>query len=456
MSYKYNQLLKLNLQKVDNNGGGGDDTPKVTKFFSATDTLEDGEIAEYQGTDDAVNRLTNGYFYKVANIQLPSETVYWKYEGQRVIELNGYRFAPGNYYVVREPSYSSGFDYFLWPYSSGLYYNVRKSGQSLQVGDKIFDSTNYTLLTITAINVNIVTLSNGATFDRYSQGTGTNFQDLYDCIDDNGIAYSIVRCAQDTLVIHYTITNGVFNLTDWFWVPFVYYYRTTSPTTIKAYIQTDTQPRTPGVTVSDGVLQISLPVEFSGNITVHGSEVVVTTEQIQSENDFIKLRYNNPLALANNERSGIEVNNYDGNGTDCILAVDNQGWARIGDKSGTLQKLATIQDSPKNNFLLKYNTTSKQLESVDYFLAVSRITCPLDINDTQENFAKWVLDYFYNENIIRHVIINTIVTWGSDYWVQGATYAYSDKYCYFTFQQTAGSLNKFFARYQNNVFKFNE
>ena len=37
---------------------------KVTKFFSANDYLEDNEIAQYQGEDDAVNNLTNGFFYK--------------------------------------------------------------------------------------------------------------------------------------------------------------------------------------------------------------------------------------------------------------------------------------------------------------------------------------------------------------------------------------------------------
>lgn len=37
---------------------------KVTKFFSATDFLEDNEIAQFQGEDDAANDLKNGFFYK--------------------------------------------------------------------------------------------------------------------------------------------------------------------------------------------------------------------------------------------------------------------------------------------------------------------------------------------------------------------------------------------------------
>lgn len=37
---------------------------KITKFFSANDFLEDNEIAQFQGEDDVVNDLTNGFFYK--------------------------------------------------------------------------------------------------------------------------------------------------------------------------------------------------------------------------------------------------------------------------------------------------------------------------------------------------------------------------------------------------------
>mgnify|MGYP003292063659 CR=1 FL=1 len=37
---------------------------KVTKFFSANDYLEDNEIAQFQGENDAVNNLQNGFFYK--------------------------------------------------------------------------------------------------------------------------------------------------------------------------------------------------------------------------------------------------------------------------------------------------------------------------------------------------------------------------------------------------------
>lgn len=61
-NYIYNPLLKLNLQQV---GGGGDDgANKITKFFSASETLTDNEIAQYQGELDPENNLQPGLFYK--------------------------------------------------------------------------------------------------------------------------------------------------------------------------------------------------------------------------------------------------------------------------------------------------------------------------------------------------------------------------------------------------------
>lgn len=82
MSYKYNPLLKENLQK----NGGGDSpvvtVPKITKFFTAADELEPGEIAQYQGDDNSANGLKNGFFYKKVTepgLVLPAGTKIKKY-----------------------------------------------------------------------------------------------------------------------------------------------------------------------------------------------------------------------------------------------------------------------------------------------------------------------------------------------------------------------------------------
>lgn len=81
MSYEYNPLLKLNFQKKSEVSPSDIERveseisevqtsvtdlqqKKVTKFFSVSDSLQDNEIAEYQGETDTVNNLINGYFYK--------------------------------------------------------------------------------------------------------------------------------------------------------------------------------------------------------------------------------------------------------------------------------------------------------------------------------------------------------------------------------------------------------
>lgn len=104
MGYFFNSLLKYGFQKKENGGGGGEITvdselsensknpvqnkvitstlqKKITKFFSANDNLEPGEIAQYQGEDDSVNGLKNGFFYKketTAGLVLPVGTKVFK------------------------------------------------------------------------------------------------------------------------------------------------------------------------------------------------------------------------------------------------------------------------------------------------------------------------------------------------------------------------------------------
>lgn len=99
MYYEYNPLLKLNFQKksevtpsdISRLEGEISDVQtsvtdlqqkKVTKFFSANDNLEPGEIAQYQGEDDSANGLQNGFFYKketTAGLILPVGTKIKKY-----------------------------------------------------------------------------------------------------------------------------------------------------------------------------------------------------------------------------------------------------------------------------------------------------------------------------------------------------------------------------------------
>lgn len=145
-------------------------------------------------------------------------------------------------------------------------------------------------------------------------------------------------------------------------------------TAADTYTQTDAQPRLQNVANGNGgTVIISANTEIAGDLTVSGTSTTVHAQQVESENDYITLRKNNPLGLANGDYSGMEIDNYDGNNTNLKLVVGNDGWARVGDSGGTLQKLATIQENPTNGQFVKYNTTTKELESAALPTAAANI-----------------------------------------------------------------------------------
>lgn len=110
---------------------------------------------------------------------------------------------------------------------------------------------------------------------------------------------------------------------------------------------------------ADG-LNVNGDVNIAGDLTVQGKQTSVDVQTVESENDYILMRYNNTLGLADGEDSGLKILNYDGNGTNLIFGVDNNGWARIGDEGTELQRIATI-DVNKNS-LLRYDVDEKTLK----------------------------------------------------------------------------------------------
>ena len=108
-----------------------------------------------------------------------------------------------------------------------------------------------------------------------------------------------------------------------------------------------------------------IPTKFLQDVTILGTQHVVETEEVTSQNDYIILRQNNPLGLSPGTYSGFKITNYDGNNTNCLLVVDANGWARVGDENGNVQKLATIEETPTGGKFVKYNTTNKELETSD-------------------------------------------------------------------------------------------
>lgn len=371
MPYEYNTLLKLNLQKkadLDPVEADIDDLKqkKVTKFFAATDTLEDGEIAQYQGPDDAVNGLQYGNFYKKNGSEtiLPAGTMY--FPNIDTVNLYGYDVKPGNYYVSENITPAASTNFTSWRglrYDDNINY-LFVNVQFPQVGDSVFDIQNKTVVTVTDIDEDLnITLSDGVYIQTGSSGS-QKFTALYNVVDANNEPFTICFLGGMGfwLFVHYSLNGNNFEIVDFFAVTFATLRETTEPTPVGDATFEEVTPVN-GIEVDDGTLKISLPAEFANDVTVKGTQTVVKTQEIDSENDNINLRYNNPIALADGEESGVKVLNYDGNNTNCFLGVDNQGWARVGDEDGTLQKLATIEETPTDGQFVKYNTTTKRLES---------------------------------------------------------------------------------------------
>jgi hypothetical protein len=379
MPYEYNQLLKLNLQKkadLDPVEADIDDLKqkKVTKFFAATDTLEGGEIAQYQGPDDAVNGLKNGYFYNTSGqITIQTGTPFIEIPADIVGEFSTIK--AGKYYNTGHQSVTM-LGYRTCTDTNNNYYRYFHFGAQAdmpRVGDSFIipaltyseTTTYYTITSVSWVTGNTydITLNNGdaLTVTVYTAGGSYAILQEFENNDGKIYLYNYNPYTSFNPVLFADIDNNNAVI----YAPFITDGTTDTEVIISGgFAQVDTQPRVEGVeNAQDGSLIITRDVQFSGDITVQGTQTIVDTQQIDSENDFINLRYNNPTALADGDTSGMSVKNYDGNDHNLQLVVDNKGWARVGDEDGTLQKLATIEETPTDGQFVKYNTTTKQLES---------------------------------------------------------------------------------------------
>ena len=380
MPYEYNQLLKLNLQKkadLDPVEADIDDLKqkKVTKFFDATDTLEGGEIAQYQGPDDAVNGLKNGYFYNTSGqITIQTGTPFIEIPADIVGEFSTIK--AGKYYLTDTEAVTL-LHYRLARDGNNNDYILCREGSSIDlpvVGDIVCkkaytyneNSTYYKIASVSWVTGNTydLTLTNGDALTITLDSAGGSYSYLHEFQNNDGKIFLYQKTASysnwsPVLFCDTENNNAVI------YAPYVTAGTTDTEVIINGgFAQVDTQPRVEGVeNAQDGSLIITRDVQFSGDITVQGTQTIVDTQQIDSENDFINLRYNNPTALADGDTSGISVKNYDGNDNNLQLVVDNKGWARVGDEDGTLQKLATIEETPTDGAFVKYNNTTKQLES---------------------------------------------------------------------------------------------
>jgi hypothetical protein len=92
--------------------------------------------------------------------------------------------------------------------------------------------------------------------------------------------------------------------------------------------------------------------------------VIVTEEDIHSEDDYIELRVNNPLPTPSTG-SGFRVKNYDGNNHDLELTTDSSGTFRIGGGNLSMQPLLTRDEAAQmvNGAPLVWNAAANKAQT---------------------------------------------------------------------------------------------
>ena len=96
------------------------------------------------------------------------------------------------------------------------------------------------------------------------------------------------------------------------------------------------------------------------DISQVGTLYVTHAEQIYTTKNEIILRDGAIAGLGVGEVTGLRAKLYDGV-NDGHLVFDRDGWARVGDV-GSLQKLATIEETTTDGWLMKYNASTLRLE----------------------------------------------------------------------------------------------
>ncbi len=116
---------------------------------------------------------------------------------------------------------------------------------------------------------------------------------------------------------------------------------------------------------SDVVIKKNLRID--GNIIQNGENYETHAEDFYTSKDFITLRDSALAGLLDNELAGFRFLKYNGN-DNLILAVKNDGVARVGDETGQLQALATREDNPINGGVAVWNELTKRFEtqSIDF------------------------------------------------------------------------------------------
>lgn len=403
----YNPLLKKGFQEAADTGSIEaeiDDLRqhKITKCLTAADlaSLADGEIFQWQGEDATIDSTSfkNGYFYKCTtnSITLPTGTQYFDNDFD-VVNLYGYDVRIGRFFIIEDNTPAAGNDYYhfrVMAYTDSpdyIFFNYTFP----TIGEAVWNRANNEVVTVISVDENLTLhLSDGHTVTTANSSWSHPYK-IYKVLSDYGKYFNVCSCGQMNVYIFlpdYVVNGNTFTVNDYFTIQHSAILETVEPTEIgqNAYAQTDTQPRVNGISNDEGGdVAISTDVTIAGNLTVQGTQTTVHTQEIDSESDNINLRVNNPLGLENGEESGVKVLNYDGNNTNCFLGVDNQGWARVGDEGGTLEKLATIEETPTDGQFVQYDAQNKQLKTA----AIPEATTTAAGLMSAENYNKINLSY---------------------------------------------------------------
>lgn len=136
-------------------------------------------------------------------------------------------------------------------------------------------------------------------------------------------------------------------------------------------------------------------ITVAGNITQSGTPYETHAEQIYTKKDNIITREDATGALPSGSYSGIEVNNYDGNGTNGVLAFRSDGTAVVGDKEDTVESLQPLLTRAEegsselvNGGILVWNSLTKRAETTTLAgIVVLNVTSNLTIENYKSNIA---------------------------------------------------------------------
>jgi len=102
-------------------------------------------------------------------------------------------------------------------------------------------------------------------------------------------------------------------------------------------------------------------LHIDGDITQSGSTYETHAEQLYTTKDLIITRDGAVTAIPAGEISGIQVEKYDG-ASDLLFGTDVDGYFKVGE-SGSLQILATREDTPQSGGVAYFNDTLKRLDT---------------------------------------------------------------------------------------------